>query len=65
FQCLNVHLIVTLTYNFLANHLDKCCLKWNETALLFKGGWGDQKAVGQLSKTCVYSAGLRKGETLP
>ncbi|MHC5596423.1 MAG: hypothetical protein ACYTXC_10790, partial [Nostoc sp.] len=32
--------IVTLTYNFLANHLDKCCLKWNETALLKKGGTG-------------------------
>ncbi|MHC5598278.1 MAG: hypothetical protein ACYTXC_20465, partial [Nostoc sp.] len=30
---LNVHLIVTLTYNFLANHLELCCLKWNETAL--------------------------------
>ncbi|MEH2009125.1 hypothetical protein, partial [Nostoc sp.] len=35
---LNVHLRVTFTYNFLANHLDKSCLKWNETALPCKGG---------------------------
>ncbi|MEH2262084.1 hypothetical protein [Nostoc sp.] len=30
-----VHLLVTLTYNFLANHLDKSCLKWDESALPF------------------------------
>ncbi|MEH2006608.1 hypothetical protein, partial [Nostoc sp.] len=37
---LNVHLRVTFTYNFLANHLDKSCLKWNETALLLYKGRG-------------------------
>ncbi|MCF2148782.1 hypothetical protein IQ276_020590 [Desmonostoc muscorum LEGE 12446] len=46
FQCLNVHLFVTLTYNFLANHLDKSCLKWNETALGEAGGAGEAGEAG-------------------
>jgi hypothetical protein len=46
FQCLNVHLFVTLTYNFLANHLDKSCLKWDESALGGAGGAGGEE-MGQ------------------
>ncbi len=55
FQCLNVHLIVTLTYNFLANHLDKSCLKWNESALPLQGG------IEGGNSTCVYSVALVRG----